>query len=106
MFKGSEARGFLFCGFKALRASVFWGSGFRVASVAVSGSAVFRCLVFCRFRVWLGTSLNQGPVLGFPIIRVPYCIGEPKRDPNLESYADVGYVKGKGASPLQPQAPP
>ena len=34
----------------------------------------------------MGRFLNQGPFLGcFFLIRVPYCIGDLKRDPNLEN---------------------
>ena len=34
----------------------------------------------------MGSSLNWGPFLGLLILRVPYYVEDPKRDPNLENY--------------------
>ena len=34
----------------------------------------------------MGTSLKLGSLFGVPFIWVPYYIGDPKGDPNLENY--------------------
>ena len=39
-----------------------------------------------RFGDDKGSFLNFGPLLGVLFIRVPYCSGDLKRDPDLENY--------------------
>ena len=42
---------------------------------------------------YLGSCLNQGHFLGF-VLRVPYYIGDPDRDPDLGNYPLLWVVRG------------